>query len=58
MMADQLEASWTWRRAGGQDGDHAGAMDGDQGALKKGHIISHIHLIACDVNCVCILFDC
>jgi len=23
MMAGQLEASWTWRRAGGQDGDHA-----------------------------------
>ena len=22
-MAGQLEASWTWRRTGGQDGDHA-----------------------------------
>jgi hypothetical protein len=48
-----MEASWTWRHTGGQDGDHAGALDGDQGALMKDHIMSHI-LIACDVNPLCI----
>ena len=54
-MNDQLEASWTWRHAGGQDGDHAGALDGDQGAKIKYHIMSHIWT-ACDVNPLCILF--
>ena len=56
MMDDRLEAPWTWRHAGGQDGDHAGALDGDQGALMKDHIMSHMFLIACAVSPLCILF--
>ena len=39
-----MEASWTWRHTGGQDGDHAGALDGDQSVMMKNHIMSHMLL--------------
>ena len=42
MMDDRLEAPWTWRHADGKDGDHAEALDGDQGVRIKGHIMSNI----------------
>ena len=44
VMDNQLEAPWTQRHAGGHDGDHAGALDGDQGAKVKDHIMSHYNM--------------